>query len=388
MQKGFLGSALLNQERQAAKLFLILFYAINVTYDLVYYYFLPLFITDTRYGFENNSVSFGEYVIRFLLLFVAWRLFKINRPDLIKYIYFIVYTFTNTIGEIIIYADGSEYSSGNIFELFLVIFSAIFINKTFCWLVSIGTLLKYLIVGLVIQNPEVLLPILIVACLSVVSFLLLHRFQTYLGAIRQSLSSQLEGIVIGIIAALELKDPYTRGHSERVANYAVIFARKLNLFGEEELKSYYYACLLHDIGKVHISDSILTKSSSLTHEEYGIIKQHPTLGADAVQHIEGLGDSIDVIRYHHERWDGKGYPEGLSGEQIPLLARITAIADAFDAMTTDRSYRPAMSLDVAYKRIVKESGTQFDPEMVKVFTEVFPLWVAQYYADSPAHRKK
>lgn len=388
MQKGFLGSALLNQERQAAKLFLILFYAINISYDLVYYYFLPIFITDTRFGFENNSVSIAEYAIRVLLLIVAWRLFKHNRPDKIKYVFFIVYTLTNIVGEIIIYSDGSEYSSGNIFELFLVIFSAIFINKTFCWLVSIGTLLKYLIVGMVIQSPEVLLPILLVTCLSVVSFLLLHRFQTYLGAIRQSLSSQLEGIVIGIIAALELKDPYTRGHSERVANYASLFARKLGRFNEEELKSYYYACLLHDIGKVHIPDNILTKSSNLTNEEYGIIKQHPVMGAEAVKHIEGLRDSVDVIRYHHERWDGKGYPEGLAGEEIPLLARVTSIADAFDAMTTHRSYRPALPLEVAYERIIQESGTQFDPEMVKAFTEVYPLWATQYYTHASSEDKK
>lgn len=388
MQKGFLGSALLNQERQAAKLFLILFYAINISYDLVYYYFLPIFITDTRFGFENNSVSIAEYAIRVLLLIVAWRLFKHNRPDKIKYVFFIVYTLTNIVGEIVIYSDGSEYSSGNIFELFLVIFSAIFINKTFCWLVSIGTLLKYLIVGMVIQSPEVLLPILLVTCLSVVSFLLLHRFQTYLGAIRQSLSSQLEGIVIGIIAALELKDPYTRGHSERVANYASLFARKLGRFNEEELKSYYYACLLHDIGKVHIPDNILTKSSNLTNEEYGIIKQHPVMGAEAVKHIEGLRDSVDVIRYHHERWDGKGYPEGLAGEEIPLLARVTSIADAFDAMTTHRSYRPALPLEVAYERIIQESGTQFDPEMVKAFTEVYPLWATQYYTHASSEDKK
>ena len=120
-------------------------------------------------------------------------------------------------------------------------------------------------------------------------------------------------------------------------------------FSKEEQKSFYYACLLHDIGKVNIPDQILMKPGKLTKEEFEIIKSHPVVGEEAVKNVEGIRDSICVIRSHHERWDGKGYPDQLEGEEIPLLARVSAIADAFDAMTSSRSYREAMPVEEAYR---------------------------------------
>lgn len=388
MRKGLLHDTLNHQERQTVKLFLFLFYLINISYDASYYYLLPMIIKDPKFGFENYWVGFGDYFVQIVLLVIAIYLLRRNEPEKIKYIFFIVYMLSAVIGEIIIFSDSeAEYASGNIVELFLVLFSPVFINKTFCWVVSVGTIMKYLVVGLILKTPEVLLPILLVACLTVIAFILLNRFEGYVQAIRQSYNNQLEEIVKGIIAALELKDPYTRGHSERVAQYANLFARKMEIFSEEELKSYYYACLLHDVGKVHIRDDILMKPSNLTNEEYEIIKKHPIVGAEAVKNIEGLQESIDVIRYHHERWDGKGYPDRLKGEEIPLLARIASIADAFDAMTTDRSYRPALSLDMAYQRILQGKGSQFDPGLIDIFVEVYPSWASHYYAQTKMNIK-
>lgn len=388
MRKGLLHDTLNHQERQTVKLFLFLFYLINISYDASYYYLLPMIIKDPKFGFENYWVGFGDYFVQIVLLVIAIYLLRRNEPEKIKYIFFIAYMLSAVIGEIIIYSDSeAEYASGNIVELFLVLFSPVFINKTFCWVVSVGTIMKYLVVGLILKTPEVLLPILLVACLTVIAFILLNRFEGYVQAIRQSYNNQLEEIVKGIIAALELKDPYTRGHSERVAQYANLFARKMEIFSEEELKSYYYACLLHDVGKVHIRDDILMKPSNLTNEEYEIIKKHPIVGAEAVKNIEGLQESIDVIRYHHERWDGKGYPDRLKGEEIPLLARIASIADAFDAMTTDRSYRPALSLDMAYQRILQGKGSQFDPGLIDIFVEVYPSWASHYYAQTKMNIK-
>lgn len=388
MRKGLLHDTLNHQERQTVKLFLFLFYLINISYDASYYYLLPMIIKDPKFGFENYWVGFGDYFVQIVLLVIAIYLLRRNEPEKIKYIFFIAYMLSAVIGEIIIFSDSeAEYTSGNIVELFLVLFSPVFINKTFCWVVSVGTIMKYLVVGLILKTPEVLLPILLVACLTVIAFILLNRFEGYVQAIRQSYNNQLEEIVKGIIAALELKDPYTRGHSERVAQYANLFARKMEIFSEEELKSYYYACLLHDVGKVHIRDDILMKPSNLTNEEYEIIKKHPIVGAEAVKNIEGLQESIDVIRYHHERWDGKGYPDRLKGEEIPLLARIASIADAFDAMTTDRSYRPALSLDMAYQRILQGKGSQFDPGLIDIFVEVYPSWASHYYAQTKMNIK-
>jgi putative nucleotidyltransferase with HDIG domain len=255
-----------------------------------------------------------------------------------------------------------------------VLFSPIFVNKKFFYLVSLGTILKYLVVGVTIHDSVVMLPLLIVVVLSFIAYIILHRFYSYMNSVKRAYDDQLEGIVKGIITTLELKDPYTRGHSERVAEYALSLAKATEKYKKEELKFFYYACLLHDIGKIHIPDYILTKPGKLTADEYNLIKMHPVVGAKAVQDVEGISDNISVILSHHERWDGSGYQEGLKGTDIPFLARVTTIADAFDAMTSSRSYRSALSIEEAYTRILNGKGTQFDPELVELFTHVFPEW--------------
>ena len=145
--------------------------------------------------------------------------------------------------------------------------------------------------------------------------------------------------------------------------------------GEEELNTFYYACLLHDIGKINIPDRILMKPDRLTKEEFEIIKTHPRVGAEAIKKIEKFNDSLSIILSHHERWDGKGYPDGLKGEEISLAARITSIADAFDAMTSTRSYREALPVEDARYRILEGRETQFDPDLLDIFKEVYPDWV-------------
>ncbi|WP_312854646.1 HD-GYP domain-containing protein [Pallidibacillus pasinlerensis] len=157
--------------------------------------------------------------------------------------------------------------------------------------------------------------------------------------------------------------------------YAVSMAKATGKFKESELRYFYYACLLHDIGKINIPDAILTKPGKLSDNEYEIIKTHPIVGAEAIKDVEGIADYIDVVYHHHERWDGKGYPEGLVGEETPLLARITAVADAFDAMTSSRSYRPALPFEEACKRIEAGKGSQFDPKLVDLFLQIYPNWV-------------
>jgi len=209
---------------------------------------------------------------------------------------------------------------------------------------------------------------------GLVALIILNRFLGYIAAMNESYLKQFEGVVKGIVSTLELKDPYTRGHSERVAEYSVILAKELNLYGEDDLKLISYACLLHDVGKMHTPDSILTKPSRLTVEEYEIVKKHPIVGANAIKNIEGMELCMDIVLYHHERWDGKGYPEGLKGMQIPLTARIAAIADSFDAMTSHRSYRGAMTGEQAYEQIIQWKGIQFDPALVEYFRKIFPDW--------------
>ncbi|WP_226038519.1 HD-GYP domain-containing protein [Aquibacillus saliphilus] len=386
MQKRTTTSTLLNEEQRTVKWFLWLFYSIYFIYDLFYYYILPMFFINSEVGIQSGGLGYGIYVIVFGLLPISYYLIKQNKPELIKYLYFVTLTCMNILNDILLYwGSDASYGTGNIIEIVIVLFSPIFVNPRFFYLVSLGTILKYVIVGVVIQDPAAMLPLLIVVVLAMIAYILLHRFLGYVTAVKGSYDRQLEGIVKGIIATLELKDPYTRGHSERVAFYAISLAKATENFKNSELNSFYYACLLHDIGKVNIPDSILTKPGKLTAEEYDVIKTHPAVGAKAVQEVEGIEDHIDVIRHHHERWDGNGYPDKLKGEDTPLLTRITAISDAFDAMTSSRSYRPALPLEEAYNRIIEGKGTQFDPELVETFKLVYPSWVdyqKKYFSDN------
>lgn len=169
--------------------------------------------------------------------------------------------------------------------------------------------------------------------------------------------------------AIDFRDSYTRGHSERVAEYAVMLAKELRL-PDDRVELIRYVGLLHDVGKVGIRDAIMKKPGTFTFDEYEEMKNHAKMGADMLVGMKFLGRGQDWVRYHHERWDGKGFPEGLSGEDIPLEARILACADSFDAMTTDRPYKKRMSFDDARAEILRCSGTQFDPAIAKAMTKV------------------
>ncbi|WP_066306263.1 HD-GYP domain-containing protein [Bacillus sp. FJAT-29814] len=364
-----------HEEQRTVKWFLISFYIILFGYDIFYYYFLPIYISHEKPGLPGNY-WYINYIVLLLLILVMLYISRINKQFLIKYVFFIGYLLTAfTVDIITYYGTADEYFSGNVVEVFLILSLPLFLNTRYFWLVSLGVTVKYLLTGIILQTSYVILPIILFLILSTMSYFLLSRFQGYVKAISDSYDNQLQGIVKGVIATLELKDPYTRGHSERVANYALMLGQEIGKLSKEEQKSFYYACLLHDIGKVHIPDSILMKPGKLTKEEFEIIKLHPVVGADAVKNVDGIKDSICVIQSHHERWDGNGYPDKLKGNQIPLLARVTAIADAFDAMTSSRSYRAALPVEEAYQRIIEGMGSQFDPMLVEEFKKVFPAWV-------------
>lgn len=168
---------------------------------------------------------------------------------------------------------------------------------------------------------------------------------------------------------VEAKDLYTRGHSDRVAEYSVLIGEKIGL-SEEKLKLLRIGGLFHDIGKIGIPDSILLKPDRLTDDEYSEIKNHPSIGAHILGSAVIFKDVIPIVKYHHEKYDGKGYPAGLKGEEIPYMARIAAIADTFDAMTSRRSYRNALDLQIVKEEINNCKGTQFDPQLADVFLEI------------------
>ncbi len=180
-----------------------------------------------------------------------------------------------------------------------------------------------------------------------------------------------------MINLLEMRDPYTKGHSERVARISARFAKALG-FSQEEVDRIFWAGILHDIGKIGIPESILNKPSRLDEEEYEIIKNHPILSELALSGLEFLESLKPIVRSHHERWDGTGYPDGLKGEEIPLGARILAIVDAFDAMISERPYRKALSIDEVKKELLRNAGKQFDPKLVEIFVrEVIPTVISE-----------
>ena len=167
-------------------------------------------------------------------------------------------------------------------------------------------------------------------------------------------------LVQALAGAIDAKDAYTNGHSSRVALYAKEIARRVG-YDEDQQDSIYLTALLHDIGKIGVSDSIINKPGKLTDEEYEVMKSHPVTGATILQKIEERPEFAVGARWHHERYDGYGYPDGLSGKDIPEAARIIAVADTYDAMTSRRSYRDPLSQDAVREEFVKCSGSQFDP---------------------------
>ena len=178
--------------------------------------------------------------------------------------------------------------------------------------------------------------------------------------------------VYALASAVETRDPYVYGHSRKVNTYAVALAEAIGLL-PDEISKVSTAALLHDIGKIGISDKVLNKKGKLNEEDWEAIKAHPRLGANIVANVPSLVPCISSILYHHERWDGGGYPEGLKGEEIPIEARILAIADSFEAMTSARPYRPALSLEEVVKELRQNTGTQFDPKLVEVFISIIEV---------------
>jgi len=166
-----------------------------------------------------------------------------------------------------------------------------------------------------------------------------------------------------LASALDAKDPYTHGHSYRVSRYALLIGEEMGL-PDAQLQALEYAALLHDLGKIGIDGEIIAKPGKLTPEEFEVMKTHPVKGAKIIERLRFLEEAAEIVKYHHERVDGKGYPDGLSGEKIPMMARILHVCDTYDAMTSSRPYREALSVDRALEEFAKCRGTQFDEKVV------------------------
>ena len=182
----------------------------------------------------------------------------------------------------------------------------------------------------------------------------------------QELRDSYKATVRALSNAVEARDAYTGKHAERVTAYGIALAEAAGI-DVETLPGIEFGFLLHDVGKVAVPDAILFKPGSLSDDEFAMIATHPVIGSEILRDVEFLGDGKLVVRHHHERWDGRGYPDKLSGDAIPLAARVFAVADALDALTTDRPYRPASTFEHARTVVYAGSGSQFDPAMVAAY---------------------
>jgi putative nucleotidyltransferase with HDIG domain len=213
------------------------------------------------------------------------------------------------------------------------------------------------------------------------SITLRARSRELMESYRRLEKSSLEAIR-SLNATVDAKDPYTAGHSARVQRIAVAVAEELGL-PRERLDAVRLGGLFHDIGKIAVPDSILTKPGALDAEEFEAIKRHPADGAEIVSHFSRLHDAAPLIRHHHERWDGEGYPDRLAGPEIPADACLVGLADAWDAMTTDRPYRPALTVEEAAAEVRRCRGTQFSPTVVDAFFAAFRRQPSVFEPDEP-----
>jgi putative nucleotidyltransferase with HDIG domain len=201
------------------------------------------------------------------------------------------------------------------------------------------------------------------------------------------LSSQMRAAYMestnALVRAVEAKDPYEHRHSERVADYSVKLARRLNV-PETEVEVIKYAALLHDVGKIGVAQEVLVKTEPLTASEYDLLKKHPIVGVNILKEVKFLEKEIPIVMYHHERFDGKGYPHGLKGREIPLGARIVAVADSFEAMTAGRMYRQPQTVLEVIEELKKGKNTQFDPDLIDAFVALLEEEVRSPETTKPA----
>lgn len=197
----------------------------------------------------------------------------------------------------------------------------------------------------------------------------IKKVTTKLSESNERLEKSYLEIVETLRYTVEAKDTYTRGHSDRVSAISVLIGKKVGL-SEDDLKTLQIGGLFHDIGKIGVPDTILRKEGRLSDEEFAEIKNHPSIGANILSTSTIFRDIIPIVKYHHEKYDGSGYPDNLKGEEIPYLARISSIADSFDAMTSKRTYRNALPLETVISEFRRCKGSQFDPELTDVFLDI------------------
>lgn len=294
-------------------------------------------------------------------LFNRW----INHLNTYRFLFFILLISSVILNSLTLYGDNIFYI---LYILSVIVLGIGYYNKP-TWFLTLFTVIVVSFRYFFTPEQGSNIGVFLIHCLTYLIITLLSA--ALMKNIQKIKIDNLE-LTTALANALDSRDTYTLHHSENVAKYSVQIAKKMKL-SKDCCEIIHKGALLHDIGKIGIPEHILFKNGRLTNEEYEIIKKHPRIGHNMIKHVGDFHHNgvLDIVLYHHERFDGKGYPTGLKGKQIPLFARIVAIADSFDAMTTKRVYRDEIELESTLNEIRINKGKQFDPEIVDVFLSLF-----------------
>lgn len=324
--------------------------------------YFGLLILAIRHYTVSPVVSFSQVAVILLIGFLPSLLVRSYSTRNISYLL----VFNALIIVSFIFTSMKEWALGGVFILGPV-FALLFKDKHIYLFTSLASfILNISLAAFFLYEPSKQKEQ-IVIMLDLLTIYLILVFLIYF-IVKDLVWSSMENMkykqtIFSLSKSVEVKDPYTQGHSRRVASLGELIARKIPNVDE---KAVYYSGLIHDVGKLSVPDSILLKNSSLTNEEYDIMKKHTTIGADICRSLEIPQEIMLGALHHHERWDGKGYPVALKGEQIPLIGRILCIVDSIDAMSSDRAYRNALDIGWIRLEVTKCSGLQFDPKIVQV----------------------
>lgn len=328
---------------------------------------ISLYINSLQQG-KYKKLFLGICVIATLNFIICTILHLTGIADYIETLpvthFILVITFLAVIFSFLIgYLDHKDRSDHMLFlGLLVTIFAVIFEEISVYYTVSIsGVFVGIAMLILLFMN--------IIRTIHIIRDIIKQQQRQELDQRKKHMKEMSLQLMQMLSTTIEAKDEYTRGHSHRVAEYSVLIARELG-WNEEDLEDLKNAAYLHDIGKIGIPDTILNKPTKLTEEEFSIIKEHTTIGANILKNISLIDHVQEIVRNHHERYDGNGYPDGLKGEEIPLRARIVAVADSYDAMSSQRIYRNQLPFDKIILELERNKGTQFDPKIADIFLKL------------------
>jgi hypothetical protein len=356
--------SLVHEEKRSSLLYLIIIFGWFIAYE-------TLAITVTYLGYVQAEFYVFPYLFILSILLLCIYIFARAKYYYVKYI--ILFGFNIYYFLIQFFSSKDPVVGGDVVEILMVLFSPIFLNFRFFWIVILVVFIKYIINFLLTYNYNFFILPMFYVFFEIIVFIILLRIKSYIRVLQKSHVKSNVLVIKNFMKVLGLKNETIVDHSERVASLCLIFVKKFNLVNEKDLNSFYFSCLLHDIGKIKYTDEMLAGKLELTIEEKELVENHPIIASEILCDLEDVDIDLDVIKYHHEAWDGSGYPYGLKSTEIPILAQVLSLANTFDSLTESSPYRSAISYNEAYQVIL--NSDKFSEKLRDQFKQVYPLWI-------------